>query len=323
MALASLDGVRDDIVCPSCRSSVEKGAAWRCTNDRCDFARGFPVSGSTPVFIDFQKSIVTAQAFDGAAPPVWDAKHRMPLKRLFNAAMAAASKNRVAERNAGEIIRRLSTRSRRRILVIGGASVGNGAEALYRQQGIDIIAFDIVPSEFVQFVADAHTIPLADGSVDAVWIQAVLEHVLDPKSVVLEIARVLSEDGLVYADTPFLQQVHLGAYDFTRFTESGHRWLFGSFERIDSGVVLGPGAQFAWSLDYAARSVFRSSKAGRLLHLAALPLAYLIDRAASAEHAIDGACAVYFLGRKRGAPMHPHDIIAHYRGAQPVAAALQ
>src|SRR5207237_664581 len=31
---------------------------------------------------------------------------------------------------------------------------------------------------------------------------------------------------LVLGDTPFMQQVHEGAYDFTRFALSGHRWLF-------------------------------------------------------------------------------------------------
>ncbi len=84
-----------------------------------------------------------------------------------------------------------------------------------------IAAFDIYYSANVQFIADAHSILLRDASVDAVVIQAVLEHVLDPQQVVDEIWRVLKPSGLVYAETPFLQHVHEGAYDFTRFTESG------------------------------------------------------------------------------------------------------
>ncbi len=51
-----------------------------------------------------------------------------------------------------------------------------------------------------------------------------------------EIHRVLKDDGIVYADTPFMQQVHEGAYDFTRFTLSGHRWLFKNFALLDSTV---------------------------------------------------------------------------------------
>ena len=51
---------------------------------------------------------------------------------------------------------------------------------------------------------------------------------------------VYKDDGLVYADTPFMQQVHMGRYDFTRFTYLGHRRLFRKFEEIDSGAVSGP-----------------------------------------------------------------------------------
>ena len=65
-------------------------------------------------------------------------------------------------------------------------------------------------SRNTQFVADAHRVPLATESVDALVIQAVLEHVLDPWRVAAEIHRVLRPGGLVYADTPFLQQVHEG-----------------------------------------------------------------------------------------------------------------
>jgi len=83
---------------------------------------------------------------------------------------------------------------------------------------------------------------LASASVDGVLIQAVLEHVLDPAQVVGEIHRVLRPDGLVYAETPFLQQVHAGPNDFTRFTSSGHRYLFRAFAEIAAGPVAGPGA---------------------------------------------------------------------------------
>ena len=115
---------------------------------------------------------------------------------------------------------------RPRILVIGGGTVGDGLEELYADRAIDLLAFDVYASANVQLVGDGHPIPLADGTVDGVIIQAVLEHVLEPVVVAGEIHRVLREGGVVYADTPFMQQVHEGAYDFTRFTESGHRYLF-------------------------------------------------------------------------------------------------
>jgi SAM-dependent methyltransferase len=318
MALASLDLLRNALICPACGSALEGDSPWRCSNDECAYHdAAFVEYNGKPVFIDSAKSIVDAQTLARADGVAANSAVRRSFKRFAIDAMSRLhGTNRVAERNARRITDLMRELPRRRLLVIGGASVGSGAEALYRNKGVDVIGFDIVPSQWTQFAADAHAIPLAASSVDAVWIQAVLEHVLDPQAVVAEIERVLRPNGLVYADTPFMQQVHLGPYDFTRFTESGHRWLFRNFECIDSGVVYGPGAQLAWSLDYAARAVTRSRKIGTAVHLAALPLAYVLDRCASPAHSVDGACAVYFLGRKTSAPLTPRDMVNYYKGAQ-------
>jgi hypothetical protein len=82
-----------------------------------------------------------------------------------------------------------------------------------------------------------------------------LEHVLDPSAVVAEIHRVLKPDGYVYAETPFMQQVHERAYDFSRFTRSGHRWLFRQFDEIDAGPITGPATAFLWSMRYLLRAL--------------------------------------------------------------------
>ena len=130
-----------------------------------------------------------------------------------------------------------------------------------------------------------------------------------------QIHRVLRPDGLVYADTPFLQQVHDGPYDFTRFTDSGHRYLFRDFERIDSGTVAGAGTQLAWSIDYFFRALFRSQMAGLGARLVFSWLAHL-DRYLDPRYSIDGASSVYFLGRKSPSRLSPQDIIGYYQGAQ-------
>ena len=103
------------------------------------------------------------------------------------------------------------------------------------------------------------------GSFDGVVVQAVLEHVLSPATVVAEIHRVLRDGGLVYAETPFMQAVHEGAFDFTRFTDLGHRRLFGRFEEIDRGVAVGPGSSLLWALRYFARSL--PSRGGVMVRL--------------------------------------------------------
>jgi SAM-dependent methyltransferase len=201
------------------------------------------------------------------------------------------------------------------VLVVGGGTIGGGVRALYTDPRIRLISFDIYGDSNVQFIADAHSIPLRDGIVDAVLVQAVLEHVLEPSSVVAEIHRVLRADGIVYAETPFLQHVHEGPYDFTRFTESGHRWLFRNFAREDSGVVTGPGVQAIWSIGALVEAITRSSKIGRLARAAVFWLRFL-DDLIPYGHQVDGACGVYFLGRRSERPIKASEIPSHYLGAQ-------
>jgi SAM-dependent methyltransferase len=222
--------------------------------------------------------------------------------------------NRVAARNVDFLLSCLPGPSPL-VLVVGGGTAGNGIEALYADPRARVVAFDIYASPLTQFIADAHQIPLASGTVDAVIVQAVLEHVLHPDQVVAEIRRVLREGGLVYAETPFLQQVHAGPYDFTRFTSSGHRYLFRSFDEIAAGPVAGPGTQLLWSLDHLVRALARSELAGKVTR-ALFSWLRALDRLVPPEFAMDNASAYYFLGRRSDRDLTPHEIVDYYRGAQ-------
>jgi len=225
--------------------------------------------------------------------------------------------NRVAEQNITRLLELLPDRQGR-VLVVGGGTIGNGLDGLYACGAeIQVIGFDLYASDVTQLVADAHGIPLATGSVDAVIVQAVLEHVLNPAEVVGEIHRVLTRGGLIYAETPFMQQVHAGAYDFTRFTASGHRHLFRWFTEIDSGPTAGLGTQLLWSLDHLVRGLTRSRNAGRVIRALMSWLRFL-DRRVDPAYSIDGASALFFLGRRSETEINRHDIIAYYRGAQKV-----
>lgn len=201
------------------------------------------------------------------------------------------------------------------VLIIGGGTVGNGMNVFYNDPRIKLISFDIYASPSVQFLADAHNIPLLDNTFDLVIVQAVLEHVLEPQKVVSEINRVLKTGGFVYAETPFLQHVHEGAYDFTRFTDSGHRYLFREFELIKSGVISGAGTQLMWSLEYFFGGLFRSRKVGKLIKFFFFWLQYCDDIVPDSYN-IDSASGVFFLGKKRDSAINLNDIIAYYKGAQ-------
>ena len=191
--------------------------------------------------------------------------------------------------------------------------MGAGMDSLYDDPALQLIGFDVYATPLTQFVADGHQIPLTDQSADAVWVQAVLEHVLNPWHVVEEIYRVLKPEGVVYAETPFMQQVHEGAYDFTRFTESGHRWLFRKFDLIDSGAIWGPGEVLLWTIGYASRGIFRSRRAASLARTLFFWVRY-IDKLIPERYVVDSASGVYFMGRKSQRELAPQEIVRHYKG---------
>ncbi len=193
--------------------------------------------------------------------------------------------------------------------------MGHQTEELYEANDVNLIAFDIYASPLTQFIADAHGIPLAAGSMDAVVIQAVLEHVLEPWNVVEEIHRILRKDGLVYADTPFLQSVHEGPYDFTRFTDSGHRALFKRFTVIDSGLLRGSGTTLSWSFADFVRALTRSRALAFTARLSTFWTSFL-NRWLHEGRSIDSASSVFLLAQKSDSTASPQELVAYYKGAQ-------
>jgi hypothetical protein len=133
--------------------------------------------------------------------------------------------------------------------------------------------------------------------------------------VVAEIERVLKPNGVVYAETPFMQQVHEGAYDFTRFTELGHRWLWRRFTTIARGPLGGPGLSLYWATRYFLRGLLRSRRIADILSIPFMSFA-LADRLMKVPDMIDGASGAFFLGRKRPNAIGLDAIVSEYLGAQ-------
>jgi len=71
--------------------------------------------------------------------------------------------------------------------------------------------------------ADARSLPFASGSIQAVILKDVLEHVPSPSTVLTEIGRVLAEGGVLLLWMPFLYPIHDAPFDFQRYTEHGLR----------------------------------------------------------------------------------------------------
>jgi len=111
--------------------------------------------------------------------------------------------------------------------------------------------------------------------------------------------------------------VHGGPYDFTRFTRSGHRYLFRHFSELASGMTGGPGTALAWSYQYLLLSIFGYTEHARLLVKAAARitgfwLKYLDYFCAPNIRAIDGASGVYFMGQKSDVIMNDRELIHYY-----------
>ena len=310
--------------CPQCHSTLRLAPAENrvyCNNEGggCTIGQGFPMVGDQPALVVFERSVLCEGSLvegDGGSPIRRSKPGGLVRRALRRIRLALCGGNQVAEPNCRRFVAELRKASPRPVaLIIGGGVAGAGTESLHGDTGnVRVLCFDIYASPETDFIADAHDIPLPDGSIDGVWIQAVLEHVIQPERVVAEIHRVLKPGGIVYAEIPFMQTVHEGAYDFTRFTDTGIRWLFRWFDRIESGTVLGPGSALLWSITAALAGLFRSQKAGNLVATLLFFWVRLFDHVVPAPFAVDAACGLYFFGRKAAKPISPRDAIDSFQG---------
>lgn len=316
----------DLLRCPACGgrlAATERGEGLRCLESAC--RRTYPMAAGVPVLIDERKSLFTpgeiAAGMTAAAHPSGGASSPPAGagRSLVHALTPAISRNVKAAANFERLAGLLAARPAPRVLVVGGGVRGEGFGALLSVPGLELVQTDVMPGPHTTLICDGHDLPFADASFDGVVAQAVLEHVLDPWRCVEQIHRVLRPGGLVYAETPFMQQVHEGRYDFTRFTHLGHRRLFRRFEELESGAVGGPGMALAWSWRYFLWSFARGRLSGSLLTTFASFTSFflrafdgaLIDR----PRALDAAAGVYFLGRRSESTLSDRELVASYRGA--------
>jgi len=137
--------------------------------------RIFPVTNGQPVLIDFEQSVASPGWFTGAETYTFSMKRRRQWPRQLKGVLIGTAA--ISARNLKCFRDNLPNGPSPLVLMIGAATRGLGTEALYDDPSVRQIAFDIYPSPLTHFAADAHKIPLADACVDAVCVQAVLEHV--------------------------------------------------------------------------------------------------------------------------------------------------
>ncbi len=109
--------------------------------------------------------------------------------------------------------------------------------------GLDYKNVDIDEKVQPDIIADAHDLPIEDGTVDAVTSFSLIEHTHSPHLVVDEMYRILRPGGYVLLSVPFIHPYHGGnCPDYYRFTKDGLKYLFRNFSSVeiqsDGGVFF-------------------------------------------------------------------------------------
>jgi SAM-dependent methyltransferase len=281
----------------------------------------FPIFQGVPVLLNDERSLFSAEeVVAGARNKSSSGSPNKSARAALQKIIPGISRNVSGHRNFAKFAQHLLEESKApKVLVVGGKSIGEGFDqVLSRVPPIDIVETDVVFGARTMVLCDGHDLPFADGVFDGVVIQAVLEHVVDPHRCVEEIYRVMRPAGIVYAETPFIQQVHEGRFDFTRFTHLGHRRLFRRFSEIESGAACGTGMALAWSYRYFLLSLSDSPLIRNLMDtlakLTSFPLKYFDSMTLEKGGSFDAASAYYFLGRKSDVMLSDRDLIRSYRG---------
>jgi SAM-dependent methyltransferase len=278
----------------------------RC--ERCHTV--FPLAAGRPVLICPDNPVFDSMSY-GAARPRVSADRRL---RSRVAERALRSVNLSRDRCLADMAGRLDPGNV--VLLLGSGDQKQHVQHLLGAP-ITVIAIDVDPEADVDAFVDGHALPFKDGAFDAVVTTAVLEHVLRPERVMSEIARVVRSEGLLYSEIPFMQQVHAGAYDFTRYTLSGHRRLAAPFAELESGAVAGPGTALLWSIEHWLLALGASRRATKAMRVALGWLGWLDRRIAERPAALDGASCTYYYGRRRRQEeTSDRWIVEAYRGAQ-------
>jgi len=307
--------------CPACKSSLElvdQERQLRCLNAACGVS--IPIVNGIPCLINENASVFSVDDFVQQKDTFFKLQEETGMKKHLRRLIPNISINLKARQNYRKFAGLLLEKTRSpRVLVLGGSILGEGMEAILSFPSMEIVESDVSFGPRTTLILDAHDIPFKDESFDGVIVQAVLEHVVDPNRCVEEVFRVLKKEGLVYAETPFIQQVHGRQYDFTRFTHLGHRRLFRKFKEIESGAVGGPGMALAWSYQYFLLS-FTQSKLLRKITMGFAQLTsfflkyfdyYLINK----PGALDAASGYYFMGQKSNVVLSDKELIKLYKGA--------
>lgn len=196
--------------------------------------------------------------------------------------------NRVAE-----LIQKLGTYAK--VLDLGSGTL---------RRGEHVINLEIEPMPNVDLVGDGHKLPFKDEIFDAVILEAVLEHVREPKIVISEVYRILRPDGWICVAIPFMQGYHASPSDYQRYTVWGLENILSDFEKIESGSCVGPTSALHWifreyiGILLSFGNIWLYKIISLLVGWLTFPLVYIDYILMYNKNSHNIASAVYFIGKR-------------------------
>ncbi|MDP2946748.1 MAG: methyltransferase domain-containing protein [Nanoarchaeota archaeon] len=184
----------------------------------------------------------------------------------------------------------------------GKKIINIGAGQYHRPGTISIDPFYEKEDEF-HIKAFGENLPFENNLVDFVICNAVLEHVKEPRKIVNEIYRVLKPGGRMYVDIPFIYPFHAAPSDYNRMTLVGFEHLCEDFEKIDSGMCLGPNSALAQFLVTYSQVLFKNKILKKLskniAKILVFPMKYFDRFFVKNKEALNLAGGFYFYGKKK------------------------
>lgn len=257
----------------------------------------FPSLDGTPVLIRHDNLIFPLESF------VVGRRQALQRRATFSRLIFTPSVNLSFEGSLLAFKEALKRFDQSYVLVIGSGKQRERLEYFFPRSGrTTLVCCDVDLNASVDLFCDGHELPFGDGVFQGIIATAVLQHVLHPERVATEMFRVLAIGSVIYSEVAFMQQVCEGAYDFTRYSLTGHRILLRNFRELSAGVVAGRGTALLWAVENFALS-FAEKQPLRLAIKAVLRsllfwIKYFDYFLRDSPAAVDAASCAYFLGTK-------------------------
>jgi len=119
----------------------------------------------------------------------------------------------------------------RKCLQIG---VFEGEVGKYGPNWVSVDKYD--QRDFIDYHDDINAMHFADDTFDAIYCNAILEHVPEPTRAIAEFLRVLKPGGSAWVEVPMTYPYHEAPKDYWRVTPDGLRLWMAQFDEVACGI---------------------------------------------------------------------------------------